>query len=153
MYCFRLYNEKLDFFVKYVESQNELERGEIERKLFEILKLWESFIDAGAAFQKLCNQDDFKNFDYSESDYKSKKPVPDLLVYMLTNDTNVTDIVQKLNTFYKEVIKASNRADDDKELSEKATNFVQAWGALSQKVCQQTPSGIRLQIVELLKDM
>jgi hypothetical protein len=152
-YCFELYDGKLDFFIKHVESEAALEHGEIEKKLFDILEVWENFVETGVVLQKLCNQDDFKKFVYSVSAYKSKKAAPDLLIYILTSDDNVEDVVRKLGAFLQEIIKASKRSEDDQELNKKARDFIQAWNNVVQKACRDTTLNLRLQMVELLKNI
>lgn len=148
-WCYQVWETRQDFFIKHVESNNDLDKAELEKKLLKILKLYESFVDTGLDFQKLCGKDDFKNFMYSEVDYKNKKQVPNLLTCILSSDDNINKMAKSLYNWVQEVSKLSKRADDDMELSNKFKNFVQAWNELVHEITRNKAS--RQQMIELLK--
>lgn len=148
-WCYQAWDNKADFYLKYVESNNDLDKAELEKKLFKILNLYESFVEAGINFQKLCGQDDFKNFMYSEVDYKNKKQAPNLLIGILSSDDSINKMVKSLGNWMQEVIKLSKRADDDTELVDKGKKFVQAWNALVNEITGN--KAYRQEMVELLK--
>lgn len=126
-WLFRHYDEDLCCYIKYLESNKDIEKAAFEEKLFEILELWHAFVEAGTMLQKLCNENDFKNFDYTINDYKNKKPAPGLLIYNLQNNDNIEDTAKRLQEFHKEIVKASKLEDTNKELVDKTNKFAQAW--------------------------
>jgi hypothetical protein len=125
-WLFNYYEKDLGFYIKYLESNKDIEKAELEKILFKILELWHAFVEAGTMFQSLCNNN-FKNFDYTINDYKNKKPVPGLLLYTIRDNDNIEDTAKRLQEFHNEIVKASKLEDTDKELVDKATKFVQAW--------------------------
>jgi hypothetical protein len=150
-WCSDYYNGRYDFWVKKVESKNAIDKAELEAALLQVLKSWVPFVESAVEFQKLCGQDDFKEFFYSEADYKNKKKAPGLLIGILTSDDIINDVAKKLGAFVQEVVKISKREQTDPELVNKFKKFQEAWAAVGQEI--NKIKNIRVQVVELLKSI
>lgn len=125
-WCFNVY-EKDEFYVKYVESNDELDKQQILKHIPDLIKAYEQFILAGVEFQKLCKKSDFEDFKYTLENYENKKPVHPLLLNIINNPNSV---LKPLEQFMIEVTNASGLKKDDKDLIDKRNKFVASWNTI-----------------------
>jgi hypothetical protein len=125
-WCFNVY-EKDEFYVKYVESNDELDKQQILKYIPDLIKAYEQFVLAGIDFQKLAKQSDFEKYKYTLEDYENKKTVHPVLINILSNPDNV---VKSLGTWMREVIKASELEETNKDLLSRGEKFVSSWNAI-----------------------
>lgn len=125
-WCHKTYGSD-EIYVKYVESNDELDKQQILKYIPDLLKAYEQLILAGVDFQKLCKQSDFENFKYTLADYENKKEANSFLIKVINNPD---DVVTPLKHFISGVCKNSGLEDTDKELVSRLEKFVGSWNNL-----------------------
>lgn len=147
-WCFNVY-EKDEFYVKYVESNDELDKQQVLKHIPNLIKAYEQLIRTGVDFQKLCKQSDFENFKYTIEDYENKKSAPLLFINSISN---TDEVLKSMDQFMRGVVKASGLQDNDKDLFSKGKNFADSWNVLVAEV-RKIPKNYIPIIVEHLNNL
>lgn len=129
-----------------MDSQKELQQ--YIKHIPNLLAAYEKYILAATDFEKLNhNQDDFKDYLYTNKDYENKKPVEQLFIAAVYKPEILLKDTEKL---IKEVIKTSGIEQSDLKLRNEFKKLVASWNALLAEV-KKIPEAERIELAKYLK--
>ena len=146
-WLYDFYGGKEDFYIKYVESNTNLDNISIKKHIEPIIQHYEQFIRSAMSFESLANEHSMSQHLYTVSDYNSGEPAPALLVSIFNSPD---DILPKVQRFYTTIVQRSGLPETDSKLIKAAQNFVNSWNTLMSD-CREIPSSYRTSIIEILQ--
>jgi hypothetical protein len=121
---------------------------DLQKYIPNLLTAYEKYILAATEFEKLNhNQDDFKDYLYTNQDYKNKKPVNELFTAAVYRPEILLKDTEKL---IKEVIKTSGVKQSDIKLRDEFKKLVAGWNELLAEV-KKIPEAERVELAKYLK--
>ena len=146
-WLYDFYDGREDFYIKYVESNKDLDNISIKKYIEPVIEHYEQFIRSAMSFESLANEHSMSQYMYTVSDYNSGEPAPALLVSIFKSPG---DVLSKVRRFYTIIIEKSGLPETDSKLIDAAQNFVNSWNTLMSD-SREIPSSYRTSIIEILQ--
>jgi hypothetical protein len=146
-WLYDLYDGGEDFYIKYVESNKDLDNISIKKYIEPVIQHYEQFIRSAMSFESLANEHSMSQYRYTVSDYNSGEPAPALLVSIFNSPNDTLSLVRR---FYTTIVERSGLPETDSKLIDAAQNFVNSWNTVMSDY-KEIPSNYRSSFIELLQ--